>query len=224
MDDRRFKLRVTFGKEGRLAMLSHLELARALERIVRRAGLPYAISQGFSPHMRIAFGAALPVGVGGTSEIFDVQLTRYVAPQKALEALRGATVDDLPMRSCAYIENSAPAASVAFPRGIYRVVLSEAIGHLVVPPEITVIRKKKEKTLVVADYLVGDVDVDGSSCTFELCSRATGSLRADVFIRACLEATLPHADDDADGDTAGTPQAPSEDIRVLSITRIGQRA
>ena len=64
-----FRLRLTFAKQGRLAMLSHLEVARALERTVRRAGLPYAVSQGFSPHMLIAFGAALPVGVGGTHEL-----------------------------------------------------------------------------------------------------------------------------------------------------------
>ena len=60
-----FRMRITFAKQGRLALLSHLEVARAIERAVRRAQLPFAVSQGFSPHMKIAFGAALPVGVGG---------------------------------------------------------------------------------------------------------------------------------------------------------------
>ena len=46
-DPRLFRLRVTFHETGRLAMLSHLELARALERAVRRAQLPFAVSQGF---------------------------------------------------------------------------------------------------------------------------------------------------------------------------------
>ena len=41
-----FRLRVTYAETGRLVMLSHLEIARALERAVRRAGLPYAVSQG----------------------------------------------------------------------------------------------------------------------------------------------------------------------------------
>ena len=75
-DPNLFRLRMTFCKQGRLAMLSHLEVARALERAVRRAGLPFAVSQGFSPHMKIAFGAALPVGVGGTHELADLQMTR----------------------------------------------------------------------------------------------------------------------------------------------------
>ena len=38
-----------FRKSGRLRFLSHLELARALERSVRRAGLPYAVTQGSAP-------------------------------------------------------------------------------------------------------------------------------------------------------------------------------
>ena len=91
-DPRLFRLRVTFRESGRLSMLSHLELARALERAVRRAQLPFAVSQGFSPHMRIAFGAALPVGVGGTAEIFDLFLTDYVPAPRALAALQEASL------------------------------------------------------------------------------------------------------------------------------------
>ena len=63
MQDRVFRLRVTYRKAGRLSMLSHLEVTHALERAVRRSGLPFALTQGFSPHMKLSFGSALPVGV-----------------------------------------------------------------------------------------------------------------------------------------------------------------
>ena len=102
-DPNLFRLRVEYCKQGRLALLSHLEIARALERAVRRADLPFAVSQGFSPHMKIAFGSALPVGVGSTCEIFDLQMTRYVAPEKALAALQAASVPDLMPYDCRYI-------------------------------------------------------------------------------------------------------------------------
>ena len=184
-------------------MLSHLELARALERVIRRAQLPYAVSQGFSPHMRIGFGAALPVGVGGSCEIFDVVLTRYIAPEKALSALQAATVDDLPMKACEYIEPSAKAASVAFPRGTYCAVFSQAIDELRVPQTITVIRKRKEKVLQVADYLVGSLQLDETTCTFELEAHEAGSLRADVFLQACLDYT-----------------GLTQNVSVLSVTRV----
>ncbi len=209
-DPRLFRLRVTFRETGRLAMLSHLELARALERAVRRAGLPYAVSQGFSPHMRIAFGAALPVGVGGTSEFFDLFLTDYVPPAKALAALQAASPADLMPTEACYVEPKAAAASVACPVSTYEVQLSAAPAALIVPETITVVRKKKEKTLVVADYLAGSVTQEGARVTFTLVSKPTGSLRADAFVRELLAATV------AEGYAA-------EGLRPVSFLRVAQR-
>ncbi|WP_302964648.1 TIGR03936 family radical SAM-associated protein [uncultured Adlercreutzia sp.] len=209
-DPRLFRLRVTFRETGRLAMLSHLELARALERAVRRAGLPYAVSQGFSPHMRIAFGAALPVGVGGTSEFFDLFLTDYVPPSKALAALQAASPADLMPTEACYVEPKAAAASVACPVSTYEVQLSAAPAALIVPEAITVVRKKKEKTLAVSDFLVGPVELDGATVRFTLEAKPTGSLRADAFVRELLTATVA-----ADG-------APA-DVHPVSFLRIEQR-
>lgn len=211
-DPNLFRLRVEYCKQGRLALLSHLEIARALERAVRRADLPFAVSQGFSPHMKIAFGSALPVGVGSTCEIFDLQMTRYVAPEKALEALQGASVPDLMPYACRYIGPRDAAASVAYPVAAYRAELSAVPeGGLAVPEEVRVVRKKKEKTLKVADYLVGDVSVEGASIGFELEAKPTGSLRPDVLLAACLDAyNAAHPDEGP--------------LRVVSTTRIAQRA
>ena len=209
-DPRLFRLRVTFRETGRLAMLSHLELARALERAVRRAGLPYAVSQGFSPHMRIAFGAALPVGVGGTSEFFDLFLTDYVPPVKALAALQAASPADLMPTEACYVEPKAAAASVACPVSTYEVQLSAAPAALIVPETITVVRKKKEKTLAVADFLVGPVELDGDAVRFTLEAKPTGSLRADAFVRELLAATV------AEGYAA-------EGLRPVSFLRVAQR-
>ena len=180
-------------------MLSHLEVAHALERVVRRAGLPFAISQGFSPHMKIAFGSALPVGVGSTCEIFDLQLTRYVPPAEALEALQRASVPDLMVRECAYIENKAPAASVAFPFSTYEARFSEPVGAIDAPETVTVVRKRKEKVLEVAQFLAEPFEFDGNRVTFTLEAKPTGSLRPDVLLEHC-----------------------GIDANVVSVTRIAQ--
>ena len=184
-DPRLFRLRVTFVEEGRLAMLSHLEVAHTLERVVRRAKLPFAISQGFSPHMKIAFGAALPVGVGSTCEIFDLQLTEYVAPAKALAALQEASVPELMVQECRYIEHNATAASVAFPFSTYEVVFDRAIETIEVPESVTVVRKRKEKTLVVEEFLVKPFDLAGNRAVFTLEAKPTGSLRPDLLLEHC---------------------------------------
>ncbi len=229
-----FRLRVTFCKQGRLAMLSHLEVARAMERAVRRAGLPFAVSQGFSPHMKIAFGAALPVGVGGTHELVDLQMTRYVPVEEALEALRSASVADLMVKSCDYIEPQAPAASAAYPVSTYRALLSCAPEHLPVPDEVRVIRKKKEKVLLTKDFLVGQAELAGAVLTFSLESKLTGSLRPDVLLRACCDAyDAGRSGGAAEGCARAvlqtgtvTPQdaRDGQPLRVLTLTRIAQRA
>ncbi len=182
-----FRLRVVFGKTGRLAMLSHLEVARSLERAVRRAHLPYAVSQGFSPHMRIGFGAALPVGVGGMPEFYDVFLTCWVDPEEALSALQKASPEDLMPVSCGYVEASAPAASVACPFSTYEARFNQPIDTLVVPETITVIRKKKEKILPVTEYLQGDIEVKNGMARYTLEAKPTGSLRPDKLLAACCE-------------------------------------
>lgn len=184
-------------------MLSHLEVAHSLERAVRRANLPFAVSQGFSPHMKLAFGSALPVGVGGRDELFDLHLTEYVPPETALAALQAASVDDLMCLSAAYVEQSAPAASAAFPFSTYEVRLSEAPGQLTIPNTVSVIRKRKERVLNVQDYLCGPLRVHGDVLRFTLESKPTGSLRPDVLVRACLEGT---------------------GAEVLNITRVAQAA
>ncbi|MDD7369122.1 MAG: TIGR03936 family radical SAM-associated protein [Berryella intestinalis] len=217
-------MRATYIERGRLSMLSHLEVARTIERTIRRAGLPYAVSQGFSPHMKVAFGAALPVGVGSVCEIFDVQLTDYVAPEKALEALRASCPPDLMVQSCAYIRPGEKAASVAFPISTYEAVLSRPVACIEVPESISVVRKRKEKVLVVADFLVsGFFPVGeggpGSACPqksdrweFSLEAKPSGSLRPDALLRACL-------------DRMNEGASPDEDpLRIVSVTRIGQRS
>ena len=199
-----FRLRFRFRKQGRLAMLSHLEVAHALERAVRRANLPFAVSCGFSPHMRIAFGAALPVGVGGTQEIFDLLLKEYVAPQKALAALQATSVPEMMPYEAYYVEHNATAASVVYPISDYEAILTEPVQELCLPETITVIRKKKEKVITVADYLLTGPQIEGQTVRFTLEAKNTGSLRPDLLMSECLKIT----------DTTA---------RVSSITRVDQR-
>ncbi|MDO5043480.1 MAG: TIGR03936 family radical SAM-associated protein [Slackia sp.] len=200
-----FRLRVTYRMAGRLVMLSHLEVARALERAVRRADLPYAISQGFSPHMKMAFGAALPVGVGGEEEVFDVQLTEYVAPARALERLRAASAHDLMPFDARYITKEDAAASVAYPYSTYEACLAfddgrddadalrKAVAACMIPEQIVVVRKKKEKVLVPSEFIVGEMERGDASLSFTLEAKKTGSLRPDVLLEAMLEGTGLHA-------------------------------
>ncbi len=200
-----FRLRVAYQLKGRLSLLSHLEVTHALERAIRRSGLPFALTCGFSPHMKLSFGSALPVGIGSECEVFDLSLTDYVAPARVLERLQDALPEDMRPLACEYLEENAPKASCAYPLSTYEVKLSEALPALPVPRTITVMRKKKERELVIADFLQGEVKCDGDAVRFTLVSKDTGSVRADAFVGACLEELRTQGK---------TPP------RVMSITRV----
>lgn len=54
---------------------SHRDIARAVERGVRRAGLPIALSAGFTPHPRISYAGAAPTGTASEAEYLELSLT-----------------------------------------------------------------------------------------------------------------------------------------------------
>ena len=66
------QLRLTFTKTGPARYICHLDLHRAWERILRRAGAPIAYSEGFHPQARLQFASALPLGYSSDAEIIDV--------------------------------------------------------------------------------------------------------------------------------------------------------
>ena len=181
---KRFKLRVTYVKQDRLAYLSHLEITGALERAVRRAKLPFGVSQGFSPHMLLSFGSALPVGVGSTCEIFDVTLNDYVNPDVALGSLKQVMPADLMATNAEYVGVKSPAASVTFENSTYVAVYDGEIPDFEIPETIEVIRKKKMKILEVDDYLIEMPEIIGQTIQCTLRSSQEGSLRIDKLLNS----------------------------------------
>jgi radical SAM-linked protein len=72
-------VRVRFSKLGKVRWTSHRDVARIWERALRRAELPVAYTEGFSPRPRLAFGLALPTGHESLAEYLDVDLKQPVA-------------------------------------------------------------------------------------------------------------------------------------------------
>ncbi|WP_422774641.1 TIGR03936 family radical SAM-associated protein [Plantactinospora sp. WMMC1484] len=75
-----------YAKRGPLRFTSHRDFARAFERALRRAGVPVAFSQGFTPHPKISYASAAPTGVASEAEYLEIGLQQPVEPA----ALRGA--------------------------------------------------------------------------------------------------------------------------------------
>ncbi|MBF6600712.1 MAG: DUF2344 domain-containing protein [Dehalococcoidia bacterium] len=78
------RLRVTFSRGDELKYITHLDLMRFWERALRRAALPVAYSEGFTPHAQISLAAPLAVGTTSEGELMDVFLSQRVTPKRFL--------------------------------------------------------------------------------------------------------------------------------------------
>jgi len=74
------RLRITFSRGEEVKYIAHLDIMRLWERALRRAGIPIAYSQGFSPHPKISIAAPLPIGVTSDGELMDIHLRKRVSP------------------------------------------------------------------------------------------------------------------------------------------------
>ena len=220
-----FRLRVRYVKQGRLRYLGHLEVLHTIERIVRRAGLPYAVTQGFSPHMRAGFSAALPVGTSSACEWFDVFLTELVPVADALARLRAAAPADLAPKEAGYVDARGDALTALITRADYRVLLvgaaagvtldavREALQAVAAREQLPYQRGKKQKVLDLAKTLVAwDVREAGEGAfSLDLSTRMDndGALRPEILI-AALDAHLN-----------GTPDAPLVSTGIQRLTAFG---
>jgi radical SAM-linked protein len=98
------RVRVRFAKRGRLRFLSHRDVARCVERAVRRAGIPVSHSHGFSPHPRLSWIGAAPTGAASEAEYLEIGLTRPVDPAALATALDAALPDGLDVLAAAVAE------------------------------------------------------------------------------------------------------------------------
>lgn len=214
-DPELFRLRTRYRETGRLRYLSHLELLRAMERTIRRAGLPYAVTQGFSPRIKAAYCPALPVGVGSYDEWFDLWLREPVPVEECLASLRRAAPFDLEPQECAYVDRRSPSLSAALTLATWEVEVSERPGEAsrlgiagprVPSPselaeafervfgtgEITYLRDGKPKTVGLEGKIARAPEVSalkgvpGVRAVLTTRSSNEGALRPDVLMGAVL--------------------------------------
>jgi radical SAM-linked protein len=74
---------------------SHRDIARAVERGIRRAGLPVAYSAGFTPHPKISYAGAAPTGTASEAEYLEICLTEARAASDVRDRLDAALPDGI---------------------------------------------------------------------------------------------------------------------------------
>jgi radical SAM-linked protein len=206
MGETTFRLRITYGKTGRLRYLSHLEIVHACERSVRRSQLAYAVTKGFSPHMKVAFGPALPVGTAGLAESFDVWLTAFVPPAEALERLTAVTPEGLAPVEARYVSEREPSLTAALTLADYQVVvrgpgmgpgqMKAGLEAIAADKTLEIEHKGKTKVFDLAAMLPKEpvVRETPGGVEIDIVTRmgASGSLRPEALVGSALRRSSVH--------------------------------
>ena len=117
------RLRVEYSAGPELKFLANLDMMHLMERALRRAGIPYHLSEGFNPHIRLSMGTILPVGVWGKHEYFDLDLEE-MDQQDFISGMNEVLPAALSITDCQQIEDNAPSLMKIINAAEYTFVIS----------------------------------------------------------------------------------------------------
>lgn len=99
-----YKVICKYTKTGDLKFISHLDILRLMQRAICRANLPAKYSEGFNPHIKIAFGFPLSLGVESMGEYFELELTEHVQIEKLVDSLNNVLPNKVKIMGAKYYE------------------------------------------------------------------------------------------------------------------------
>ena len=114
-----------FEKGARLRHIGHLDIQRAMQRALRRSGLPVSYSKGFNPHILLTFASALATGAMGEKEILDVSLDAPVEADAFMTAMNAALPPDMQLSFAKPLEDRHPALMAMVRAADYELTLQD---------------------------------------------------------------------------------------------------
>jgi radical SAM-linked protein len=181
------KVRLRFRKGGDLRLVSHHDLMRCFERMLRRAGLPYRSTAGFNPKPRVVFASALSLGIVGCEEVVELEINGDVPAEEVRSRLAAQAPPGLEILAARPIE---PKATARVRLATYRIVLAAErrpnlpgrIAGLLAAPHLWVERERPEaRRLDLRPYL-HDVRLGDTHLEMDLLVTPNGSARPDEIL------------------------------------------
>ncbi len=124
------RIRINFDKTEEMRFTGHLDLYRTWERVLRRAALPIAYSQGFKPHPRLQIAAALPLGFTSSNDLLDVWLEEDIPLAILCSRIQAVLPPGLKVNSLISVPLKQPALQSLLRASEYQVAFLEHVSDL----------------------------------------------------------------------------------------------
>jgi radical SAM-linked protein len=102
------RIRIRYTKVDRARFLSARDMTSVWERALRRADLPIAYSEGFTPHAKVSFPDALPLGVASTGEYAELTFAVPIDPGPDLGRLSATLPGGMDITTYLEVPDGAP--------------------------------------------------------------------------------------------------------------------
>ncbi len=181
------KFRFRFRKSGTIRLVSHHDLMRCTERMLRRAAIPFKSTAGFHPTPRLVFALSLPLGIAGHEEVVELELTEPRDSEDMLAALNAQApaglaftrVTVVPMKATARVRRVVYELPLP-PERVSRMAADATA--LLAEPKVWVERlRPSAKRLNIRPY-VRTLSVSSSRLAMDLWVTQDGTARADELL------------------------------------------
>jgi radical SAM-linked protein len=182
------KVRLRFRKAGDIRLVSHLDLMRSFERMLRRAQLPFRRTEGFHPSPRLVLSQSLSLGAIGHAEVAELELTQEIDPTEVLDRLRAQAPPGIEFLSAVRI----PLKTTGRPRrAVYRIVadavptnLAERCDNFLASAEVWAERERPRPRQINIRPYVDSLTVGDAALVASIWITPEGSARADEVAAA----------------------------------------
>lgn len=142
------RIRIRWTKQGRVRFISARDLTSVWERALRRADLPIAYSEGFTPHAKVSFPDALPVGYASTGEYAELTFAAPIVPDRDLCRLSSALPEGMDITTYLEVPDGAPKLA-----RMLRATLWELAWPPVDATELADLLQRRSEQLLAADHV-----------------------------------------------------------------------
>ena len=178
------RYRIRFSKLGKIRFTSHRDVARMWERALRRATLPVAYTEGFSPHPKLSFGLALSTGHESLGEYLDIDMAEPVDVERIPARLDPCLPIGLDVQVAAEIESGTPSLQQVVTSCTWRIEvvglgaaeLVERVGTCLGADSLVVTRERKGHKVTddLRPAIVSLEMTDGTAVIAELATQPRG--------------------------------------------------
>jgi radical SAM-linked protein len=202
------KLIAAYHKGKEIAMISHLDIQRTLQRAFRRANLPLLYSNGFNPHPQFSFATAAATGMSSSCEWFEVQLSQEIDPAEFTQRANAVMPQGMSVSGAFTAPEQFGSLSAKLRAAEYRIsiqfeepVLKEKLAEqleTMLSGEIIIQKRTKGgiRPVDMRPYIlrVSVEQVEGEQAALLVLGKlqADGGLRVDAVIDALLERLDAH--------------------------------